>query len=82
VLDPTFSFISELTMPNKQNNNTAASQHIIPIYIVHTMEKPFCTNPLCACHQNQTQILLLLLALEQDEMTLREASDFVDGKTL
>ncbi len=82
MLDPTSWVISELTMLNKQNCNTVVSQPIVPIYVVHTMEKPFCPNPLCACQQNQAQIVLLLLALERGEMILREASDFVDSKTL
>jgi hypothetical protein len=54
----------------------------VPIFFVHSPEQPFCSNPLCACHQNQTHIAQLVAAIQQGEMTLKEAADFADGKGL
>jgi hypothetical protein len=62
--------------------DTQTPQPVIPIYQFHTLHQPFCCNPHCACHQNQGQIAVLLEAIKQGEMTLREAADFADGKML
>ncbi len=53
----------------------------IPVYFIHTAEKPFCSNPRCHCHQNQGEIAVLLDAIRAGEMTLREAANFAEGKT-
>jgi hypothetical protein len=44
--------------------------------------KPFCSSDRCPCHQNQEQIAVLLEAVKNGEMTLREAANVADGKTL
>jgi hypothetical protein len=67
-----------LTLPFETDTSTPRS--VVPIYCIHTPEQPFCANPLCACHQNQAHIAALVAAIQQGEMTLREAADFADGK--
>jgi len=62
--------------------DTSTPRSVIPIYIVHTAEHPFCSNTLCSCHQNQAHIACLVAAIQQGEMTLKEAADFADGKGL
>ncbi len=54
----------------------------VPVYFLHMPGKPFCPNDRCPCHQNQTQIAVLLDAIRAGEMTLREATNFAEGKTL
>jgi hypothetical protein len=60
--------------------DTSTPRSVVPIYFVHTPEQPFCSNVLCACHQNQTHIAQLVAAIQQGEMTLKDAADFTDGK--
>ena len=55
---------------------------VVPIYFLHIPGKPFCPNDRCPCHQNQAEIALLLDAIRAGEMTLREATNFADGRTL
>jgi len=62
--------------------DTSHPRSVIPIYFVHTLEQPFCSHPLCECHRDQAHIALLVAAIQQGEMTLREAADFADGRGL
>ena len=69
-----------LSIPFETDTNHPRS--VVPIYFVHTLERPFCSNTLCVCHRDQANIALLVAAIQQGEMTLREAADFADGKGL
>jgi hypothetical protein len=62
--------------------DTSTPRSVVPIYFVHTPEHPFCSNTLCVCHQNQVYIAQLVAAIQQGEMTLREAANFAEGKGL
>ncbi len=62
--------------------DTACPQDIIPIYLMHTLENPFCPLPSCWCHTDQARIAVLLEAINNGEMTLREAANFADGRTV
>lgn len=62
--------------------DTAYPYDIVPIYLVHTVDNPFCPLPGCWCHTDQERIALLLEAIKEGEMTLREAADFADGRTV
>lgn len=63
-------------------SDTAYSHEIVPIYLIHTIENPFCPAPSCWCHRDQERIARLLEHVESSEMTLREAADFADGRTV
>ncbi len=62
--------------------DTAHPQDIVPIYLVHTIERPFCPVPSCWCHTDQEKIAALLGYIQSGVMTLREAADFADGRTV
>jgi hypothetical protein len=62
--------------------DTAHPHDIVPIYFIHGIDNPFCPLPDCACHSNQEQIAKLLDYIRQGAMTLREAADFADGRTV
>ncbi len=66
----------------RYTTDTAHPQDIVPIYFVHTPEMPFCPLPDCWCHANQEEIAKLLDHLHNGVMTLREAADFADGRTV
>jgi len=53
---------------------------IVPIYLIHTLENPFCPLPGCWCHTDQERIAPLLEQIKEGVLTLREAVDFVDGR--
>lgn len=64
------------------DRDIAHSQDIVPIYQVHTLETPFCPIPSCWCHTDQERIALVLEAVKNGELTMREAANMVDGKTV
>jgi len=78
-VDPAQNY-APLTIPFE--TDTSNPRSVVPIYFIHTLERPFCLNALCECRRNQAQIALLVAAIQQGEMTLREAADFADGKGL
>lgn len=62
--------------------DTSHSQDLVPIYLIHTMDNPFCPLPGCWCHTDQERIAPLLEAVRNGTMTLREAADFAEGRTV
>ncbi len=60
--------------------DTAYPQEMVPIYLIHTIENPFCSLPGCWCQTDQERIIPLLEQIKRGEMTLREAVNFVDGR--
>ncbi len=69
-------------MQSLQGTNTAIPQGGIPVFLFHTPDTPFCFVPTCPCHQNQKEVAKLLLAVQAGELTLRNAADFADGRTV
>jgi len=66
----------------RYSTDTAHPQDIVPIYFIHTIDRPFCPLPSCQCHTNQGKIAKFLRHIRDGEMTLREAADFADGRTI
>lgn len=66
----------------KHSTDTAHPHDIVPIYFMHSIENPFCPDPRCWCHSDQAQIALLLDHIRQGTLTLREAAEFTDGRTV
>jgi len=66
----------------KQEQGPLHALPVITVNFMHVPEKPFCPNDRCPCHQNQAQIAILLQAVMDGEMTLGEATNFANGKTL
>lgn len=61
------------------NTDTAAPQATVPLFLIHSVARPFCPDPLCWCQAQRTQLLLFLEALKSGEMTLCQAASFTDG---
>src|SRR5258708_34111061 len=36
----------------RENTDTSQTQAMVPIYVFHTLEAPFCPLPGCECHTN------------------------------
>ena len=62
------------------STDTQHPQPVIPVYHLHSLEKPFCSNLCCSCHQSQEQVTHLLQAIQQGELLVQDAVDFTDGK--
>jgi hypothetical protein len=62
--------------------DTAHPQDIVPIYLMHSFENPFCPIPSCWCHTDQEKIAALLEHIKNGVMTLQEAALFADGRTV
>ena len=71
-----------ITLFQFEGSDTSSTRFRVPVFLVHTVTDPFCSHPSCECHTNQAQIARLLQAVSEGEMTLREAADFADGKTI
>ncbi len=69
-------------MQSIEQTNTTAPQSGLPVYLFHTPERPFCSLPTCPCHQNQKEVAKLLLAVQNGELTLRNAVDLAEGRTV
>lgn len=63
-------------------SDTAHPQQIVPVFPIHTIDEPFCPLPDCWCHTNQAEIAKLLDHIRNGVMTLCEAANFADGRTV
>lgn len=66
----------------RYQSDTAHPQDIVPIYFIHSIDHPFCPIPSCECHRDQMRIAKLLTHIENGVMTLQEAANFADGRTV
>jgi len=66
----------------RYQSDTAHPQDIVPIYFVHSMERPFCQVPSFWCHTDQEKVATLLGEIQSGVITLRGAADFADERTV
>ena len=66
----------------RYQSDTVHPQDIVPIYFVHSMERPFCQVPSCWCHRDQEKVARLLGEIKSGAVTLRGAADFTDERTV
>jgi hypothetical protein len=55
------------------STDTTHPHPIIPIYVIHSIDHPFCPQPDCWCKNNQAQIAKTLLAIRVGALLLSEA---------
>jgi len=48
----------------------------------HTLNKPFCSDPQCPCHESQLAISLIAIQVEEGFLTPDEATRIVKGEGL
>lgn len=70
--------LTEMPRLMPQATDTASPNIPVPIYFIHSLERPFCQNPRCRCHWQQQEVRRLLGSIVEGEMSLREAADFLD----
>lgn len=75
-----FHFLQMTDMPRltPQATDTASPHLPIPMYFIHSLEKPFCRDRNCKCHWQQLEVRRLLESIVEGNMSLREAADFFD----
>jgi hypothetical protein len=49
---------------------------------IHAPDKPFCYDPLCACHANQKAIERVEQWIQEGLMTEDEAYEYISGRIL
>ncbi len=70
--------LTEIPALVPQVTDTAMPFTPIPIYFIHSLERPFCPDQSCKCHWQQQQVRKLLGNILAGEITLRQAADFLD----
>ena len=70
--------LTELTALAPQVTDTTLPFTPVPIYYIHSLERPFCKNFRCKCHWQQQQIQRLVGHILEGGMTLKEAAHFMD----
>ncbi len=70
--------LTEMPRLMPQATDTASPNAPVPIYFIHSLERPFCKNLRCKCHWQQQQVKRLLGNIVEGAMTLREAANFLD----
>lgn len=64
----------ELTL--RGATDTAHPQPVVPVYLIHSLEQPFCDRQRCWCQQGKAQITPILAALKTGSLLLSDAADF------
>jgi hypothetical protein len=55
--------------------------YVVPVdYLLHTLEKPFCYDSQCPCHEDDLLTLVVSDFVQAGLMTPDEATDFVAGR--
>ena len=70
--------LTDMPAITPQATDTASPNLPIPIYFIHSLERPFCKDLACKCHWQQREVRRLLGSIVEGEMTLKEAADFID----
>lgn len=51
--------------------DTQTPQPVVPIYLVHHIQQPFCSDPHCACQQHRPYKTALLESVRLAEVTIQ-----------
>jgi hypothetical protein len=62
----------------EQDTDTATPRTPIPIFYIHSLEHPFCGNPLCACGRTQKEAARLLGFINEGILAVQEAAALID----
>ncbi len=56
--------------------DTQTPQTVVPVFLIHSLQNPFCNNPRCVCQEQRKQKTSLLASIIRGEITLHHASSF------
>lgn len=55
--------------------DTVYPQEEIPIYLIHTLQQPFCSHPDCWCRANNQRKIRLLNATQNNELVVYQVTN-------
>jgi len=64
----------------QQDTDTATPRSQIPIYYLHSLTRPFCSNPVCSCQRTKKEAAQLLGFIIEGVLTIEQAAHLIDGK--
>ena len=67
-----YSKLSEPLLFLREVTDTATPRTPIPIYFIHELNAPFCSNQTCQCQRSRIAINWLYLGIESRELTLAQ----------
>lgn len=70
--------LTDMPAIKPQATDTARPNLPIPMYFIHSVERPFCRDLQCKCHWQQQEVLRLLGHIIEGEMTLQEAAQLLE----
>ncbi len=59
--------------------DTQTPQAVIPVFLVHRLDAPFCNQPRCVCQEQRMQKIMVLASITRGEVTLHDATSFKDA---
>lgn len=60
--------------------DTQNAQTLVPVFLIHSLQFPFCDNPRCVCQEQRNQKTSLLASIIRGEITLHHASSFQEER--
>jgi hypothetical protein len=75
--------LQPLTIPQQSVTDAAAPPiWSIPIYYIHSFDRPFCANVHCPCQAHQQEVVRLLVSIIEGRVVLEPAAALLaaDGK--
>ena len=70
--------LTDMPRLTPQATDTASPNLPVPMYFIHSLERPFCRNASCKCHWQRQEVRQLLESIFEGDMTLKEAARFLD----
>jgi len=64
----------------RQETDTATPHTPLPIYYIHALPTPFCTNPLCICQRGRNEAARLLGDVAEGSFVLRNAAALMEKR--
>jgi hypothetical protein len=58
--------------------DTQTPQTLVPVFLIHSLEAPFCHNPRCVCQEQRRQKIAMLASIAHGETTLHASTRFHD----
>lgn len=60
----------------RTETDTATPRPVIPIFLIHSIDAPFCNLPGCWCHPDKANLAPFLAAIQNGELTVHMAASF------
>ena len=65
----------------RRPTDTATPYAVVPIYLIHSIVRPFCPQPACWCKTHQQEVTALMQQTKHGEMIALPVTAFADSRT-